>query len=528
MKLPYWVRGDTNAFFGFGVNVLVNVLTLTGLCIGVIHMSSGDVFGTVLPALGIALVFGNVYYTYLARRLARRERRTDVTAMPYGPSVPHMFIVIFVIMLPIYLRTNDPMRAWQAGLAWAFIIGVIVLIGAFVGPYIRRYAPRAALLGTLAGISITFISMNPAAQMWDMAWIALPVFALLLIGLLTDVKLPGNIPIGLAALLVGTAIGWIGGAMSVPDVEAAASDIAVAVPDLKLGLLFDGLGDMAPLLATAIPLGVYNFTEAMTNVESAATAGDSYNLRSVLLADGAGAVIGSALGSPFPPAVYVGHPGWKAAGGRTGYSMATGVVIALLCFLGMFGLLGALLPTPAIVPILLYIGLLIGAQAFQATPRAHAAAVVAALIPNIAAWASGQMDNALVAAGTTAAQVGDAALEGAGVFYHGLLVLGQGAILAGLVLGAMVAFIIDKRFWHAAAFATSGAVLSFIGLIHGEKVEWAANGQVALGYAFVTVVCVAFALAKVPPREPEPDEAGAEMPEPRPASPREEAAAPAA
>jgi hypothetical protein len=112
-----------------------------------------------------------------------------------------MFIVIFVIMLPIYLSTKNPIQAWTAGIAWAFIIGVIVLIGAFVGPYIRKYAPRAALLGTLAGISITFISMNPAGNMWKAAWIALPVFGLLLIGLLTDVKLPFNIPIGLAALL---------------------------------------------------------------------------------------------------------------------------------------------------------------------------------------------------------------------------------------------------------------------------------------------------------------------------------------
>ncbi|MEV4534117.1 regulator [Asanoa sp. NPDC049518] len=513
LRIPWWVRGDTNAFFGFGVNVLVNVLTLTGLCLGVVHLASGVVFGTILPALGIALVFGNVYYTYLARRLARRENRSDVTALPYGPSVPHMFIVIFVIMLPIYLRTQDPVRAWQAGLAWAFIIGVIVLIGAFVGPYIRKWTPRAALLGTLAGISVTFISMNPAAQMWAAAWIALPVLALLLIGLLTDVKLPGNIPIGLAALLLGTAIGWIGGFMSVPDVSAAARDIAIAVPDLRVGLLLDGLGDMAPLLATAIPLGVYNFTEAMTNVESAATAGDNYNLRSVLLADGFGAIVGSALGSPFPPAVYVGHPGWKAAGGRTGYSMATGVVIALLCFFGLFGLLGAVFPTPAIVPILLYIGLLIGAQAFQASPRAHAPAVVAALVPNIAAWATGQMDNALAAAGTTALQVGDAALQGAGVFYHGLMVLGQGAILAGLVLGAIVAFIIDKRLLHAAAFAGAGAVLSFVGLIHGEKVEWNANGQVALGYLFVAAVCALVALGRPPAREPQPAVV-AEAPEP--------------
>ncbi|HYN97577.1 MAG TPA: regulator [Pilimelia sp.] len=506
LALPYWVRGDTNAFFGFGVNVLVNVLTLTGLCIGVIKLPAGDVFGTILPALGIALVSGNIYYTVLARRLARRENRTDVTAMPYGPSVPHMFIVIFAIMLPIYLRTQDARQAWQAGVAWAFIIGVIVLIGAFVGPYIRRYAPRAALLGTLAGISITFISMNPAAQMWNLAWVALPVFALLLIGLLTDVRLPGNLPIGLVALLLGTAIAWLGGVMSVPDVSAAARDIAIGLPSFQFDLLFDGLADMAPLLATAIPLGVYNFTEAMTNVESAASAGDRYNLRSVLLADGAGAIIGSTLGSPFPPAVYVGHPGWKAAGGRTGYSMATGVVIALLCFLGMFGLLATIFPTAAIVPILLYIGLLIGAQAFQATPRIHAAAVVAAFIPNIADWAAGLMDNALAAAGTSAAEVGDDAFAGAGVFYSGLNVLGEGAILAGLVLGAIVAFIIDKRFVRAAIFAAAGAAMSFIGLIHGAKIEWNASGEVALGYLMIAIICGGFALAKIPPREPDAEE----------------------
>jgi AGZA family xanthine/uracil permease-like MFS transporter len=61
--------------------------------------------------------------------------------------------VVFLIMLPIYLKTSDPILAWQAGLAWAFIIGVIVLLGVFVGPTIRKYTPRAAMLGTLAGIS---------------------------------------------------------------------------------------------------------------------------------------------------------------------------------------------------------------------------------------------------------------------------------------------------------------------------------------------------------------------------------------
>ena len=491
-RLPWWTRGDTNAFFGLGFNILVNVLTLTGLMIGVIKLPADDVLGTVLPALGVALILGNVYYTVLARRLASRENRSDVTALPYGPSVPHMFIVVFVVMLPVYLSTDDAMQAWQAGVAWAFMIGVIVMIGAFVGPHIRRLTPRAAMLGTLAGISITFIAMRPAAQMWDAAWIGLPVLAIIIIGFFTDVRLPGNIPVGLAALLVGSAIGWIGGYMSAPDVSQAISDVSLGLPDQRFDMLFSGLGHLAPLLGTAIPLGVYNFTEAMSNVESAAAAGDSYNLRSVLLADGAGAVVGSAFGSPFPPAVYIGHPGWKDAGGRTGYSLGSGVVIGLLCFLGLFGVLDALLPVPAIVPILLYIGLLIGAQAFQAVPRLHAVAVVMAILPNLAQWASGLIDNALSAAGTTADKVGQTALGNAGVVYDGLRTLGEGAVLVGLVLGTIVTFVLEKKFVHAAIASVAGAVLSFIGLIHAPEVGWAANPQVALGYLSFGVVCILY------------------------------------
>jgi AGZA family xanthine/uracil permease-like MFS transporter len=244
----------------------------------------------------------------------------------------------------------------------------------------------------------------------------------------------------------------------------------------------------------------------MTNVESAAVAGDRYNLRSVLLADGTGAVVGAALGSPFPPAVYIGHPGWKEAGGRTSYSLASGLVIALMCFLGLFGLLSALIPLPAIVPILLYIGLLIGAQAFVSVPKAHAVAVVLAIIPNVASWASGQIDNVLNAAGTSAAKVGTDALAKAGVVYDGLKALGGGAILAGMLLGAIAAFMIDKRYYWAAGYCVAGAVLSFIGLIHGEQVAWAASPGIALGYLLAGLVCVAFSLGSSPAPAELPDD----------------------
>jgi AGZA family xanthine/uracil permease-like MFS transporter len=333
--------------------------------------------------------------------------------------------------------------------------------------------------------------------MWEALWISLPVLVIILIGFFTNLKLPGNIPVGLAALLVGTAIGWIGGYMHPADVTAAAHNIAVNLPSLNFSRLGHGLSEVSPLLATAIPLGIYNFTEGMSNVESAAAAGDAYNLRSILLADGTGAVVGSVLGSPFPPAVYIGHPGWKSAGGRASYSMGSGVVIALFCFLGMFSLLGALLPNPAIVPILLYIGLLIGAQAFQAVPSRHAVAVVIAIIPNVASWAQGQVDNALAAAGTTAGKVGFANIAANGTIYKGLMLLGGGAVLAGLVLGAITAFLIDKKFFWAAGYAAGGAVLGFIGLVHGQKVGWDIGGQIALGYLFAAVVLAAFGLRQL-------------------------------
>ncbi len=218
----WWVPGDWNAFFGLFTNVVLNVIVLTGLTLGVVKLPGDLVFGRILPALAIALPLGNLYYAWLAYRLAKSERRDTVTAMPYGPSVPHMFIVVFLIMLPVALKTGNPVAAWQAGLAWCFVIGVIILLGAFVGPAIRRYTPRAAMLGTLAGISITFISMRPAFQSWEVPWIAFISLAIIMVSWMANVSLPGNVPGGLAAVIIGTAVAWIA-AMLGPWVSPSAS-----------------------------------------------------------------------------------------------------------------------------------------------------------------------------------------------------------------------------------------------------------------------------------------------------------------
>jgi AGZA family xanthine/uracil permease-like MFS transporter len=500
----WWVPGDWNGFFGLFTNVLLNVIVLSGLALGVVKVPNDIVFGRILPALGIALPVGNLFYAWMAYRLAKREGRDNVTALPYGPSVPHMFIVVFLIMLPVYLKTNDPILAWHLGLAWCFIIGCIVLLGAFVGPSIRKYTPRAAMLGTLAGISIAFISMRPAFQIWEAAWLGLLCFAIVLVSWTANVRLPFGVPGGLAAVVVGTVIAWATTLLGWSDimhpaqVGASLGQFGLHLP-VPSGDVFTGLRDIGPLLVTAIPLGIYNFTEGMNNVESASAAGDNYDLRQVLIADGSGAIIGSLLGSPFPPAVYIGHPGWKSVGGRIGYSLATGIVIGIVCFLGLTALLLAVVPLVSILPILLYIGLVIGAQAFESTPARHAPAIVLALLPNIASWAQTQIDGALGAAGTTAEKVGLDKLAGNGVIYHGMALLGGGAVLAGLILGAIAVFIIDRRFDRAAIYAFAGAVLAYFGFIHGTSLGIGASPGVALGYLFIGAICLAVGFRR---REP--------------------------
>jgi adenine/guanine/hypoxanthine permease len=153
--------------------------------------------------------------------------------------------------------------------------------------------------------------------------------------------------------------------------------------------------------------------------------------------------------------------------------------------------------------------MLIGAQAFQTTPIKHAPAIVLALTPHLAAWAKLQIDtmlgstlNAAQAVGGLAAdKVGDvkaaaiAALPAQGVLYRGLEVMGGGSILAGLILGAIGVFVIDREFTKASAFAFAGAVLTYFGFMHGEAVGFGGGLGVTPGVALAYAVVAAGFLA---------------------------------
>jgi len=495
-----WSPGDWNALFGFGTNILVNLLTLTALLRYVLKMPDDLVFGRILPATGLMLCLSTLYYAWLAYKLAKETRRDDVCALPSGISVPHMFIVVFVIMMPIAAKTGDPIKGWEAGLTWVFVQSFVLMAGGFIAPVIRKITPRAALLGALAGVSIAFISMRPSLEMYLTPVIGLVCFAILLSSWFGGVRFYKGMPAGLVAIIAGTAIAWgstaIGldfGGLSATKLAGSFASFGFSLPLPAFGHVFSGFEFLGVILVTAIPFGIYDLVEAMDNVESAAAGGDSFPTTRVLTADGVVSLIGCLMGNPFINAVYIGHPGWKAIGGRIGYSAATGVLVLVLSWFGILALLMALIPVVAISPILLYIGMLIGAQAFQETPKSHAPAVVLALVPQVAAWGKLMIDSALGAAGTNAAAVGIDKLGQVGVLYHGLEVLGGGAILVSLILAAIAASMIDRDFRKAGGFAVAGSVLTFFGLMHSEAIGFARTPLVALSYLAVGVILFAIA-----------------------------------
>src|ERR1700742_2775384 len=246
-KPKLWVPGDWNAFFGSGTNILVNMLVLTGLLRFVLKMPDELVFGRILPATGLMLLLSTLYYAWLAYKLAKETGRDDVCALPSGISVPHMFVVVFVVMMPILITTKNPVQAWEAGLTWVFVQSFVLMVGGFIAPVIRKITPRAALLGSLAGISITFIAMRPGAQMVMTPVIGLVCFAIILANWFGGVRYFKGVPGGLVAIAAGTVIAWgsniLGfnyGDLTVGAVKDAVSSFGFSYPVPEISHVFGG------------------------------------------------------------------------------------------------------------------------------------------------------------------------------------------------------------------------------------------------------------------------------------------------
>jgi AGZA family xanthine/uracil permease-like MFS transporter len=477
MRTGWFSRGDIDGFFGLFIDNLLQLMLVAVFCTQLCGMPAMLVFGRILPGAAVSILFGNVFYSWQARKLALRQRRNDVTALPYGINTVSLIAYVFLIIMPIYLETKNATLAWQAGLFACLASAFLEIIGAFAGDWVRRHTPRAALLSALAGVAITFISMGFVFQIFSAPVLALLPMLLILIAYGGKIRLPFGLPGGFVAVLIGTLIAWLLKILGFHYFHPLqdAYHFKVYFPHTTFGdmivFLKDGQG--WKYFSVIFPMALFNVVGSLQNLESAEAAGDRYETRSSLLMNAFGSVVAACLGSPFPTTIYIGHPGWKAMGARWGYSIINGTVITILCLIGGVTLVLKLVPIEAMIGILLWIGIIITAQAFAEVPKRHSIAVALGLVPALASWALFLVNTSLLKAGFS---LFDAAPRfGNDLFIYGIISLSQGFMITSMVFSAMMAFVVDRKFLKASLWTLAGAAMAYFGVIHAYRLVPAAG-----------------------------------------------------
>jgi AGZA family xanthine/uracil permease-like MFS transporter len=488
LRYPVWSRGDLDGFFGLMVDNLVQVLLIVALCTTVAGIPLEFIFSTMLPGVAISLLVGNVFYGLQAHYVARRHNNPTCTALPYGINTPSVIAYAYFVMGPVYRSSGDWGLAWKAGLLACLVSGVIEFLGAFCAERLRKVTPRAALLGVLAAVGIAFIAADFAFRIYTRPLVGVLPLAFLLLAYFARYRFPLGLPGGFLAVVFGTGIAWattalgwdgFGGVrMSSDEVSQALSRFGFVAPifcgaDVLKALQEHGL--LVNFLTVSIPMGVINVIGSLQNIESAEAGGDRFATGPSLAVNGIGSICAGLFGSCFPTTIYIGHPGWKALGARAGYSILNGVFFTGVFLFGLGPLIAALIPIEAGAAIVLYIGIIITAQAFQATPREHAPAVAVSLFPALAATLVITLGLYLSAANAPAT-LEDLVRKPtpATIFLPGLLTL-TGAnsawIVVTLILTAISAALIDRQYKAAAIWCAAGTVLTGLGIVHAYRLD---------------------------------------------------------
>jgi AGZA family xanthine/uracil permease-like MFS transporter len=221
-------------------------------------------------------------------------------------------------------------------------------------------------------------------------------------------------------------------------------------------------------------MGLINVLGSLQSLESAEAEGDSFATGPSLAVNGVSTIAAACFGSCFPTTIYIGHPGWKRMGARSGYSVLNAAFFTIIAFTGLTGAIARIVPIEAGMAILVWIAMIIVSQAFTATPKAHAPAVVLGLLPGLAAWGWLLVETTqlgLKSSGHLPWSTGlDTIIQGLGAtsipYVRGLLTLKAGFMFSAMFLSAIAVFLIERQFYKAALWSVLASVCSLAGLMH--------------------------------------------------------------
>jgi adenine/guanine/hypoxanthine permease len=492
--------GDVNAFFGLILDNVVNLAILAGILVGAFGFPADIVYRRMFPGTAFGVMIGDLAYTWLAFRLAKRTGRSDITAMPLGLDSPSTIGMAFAVLGPAFVAAKARMPvadaatlAWQVGMAAMVMIGVFKLGMTFVGDRIRRIVPQAGLLGSIGGVGIALLGTLQLGEVFSEPIAGMVAFGIILYALVARIRLPFRAPEVLASVAVGAAIYYALGAagLLVHPIAVPVASFPVALPTPTLGFL-QGLPIVVrEYIPLALPFAILTVIGGIDVTESARVAGDEYNTRDVLLVEALATLVAGLFGGVSQTTPYIGHPAYKAMGGRAAYTLATGLVVGLGGVFGYVAFVADVLPKPVLAPILVFIGLEITGQSFLAPPRRHAAAIAIAVMPSVAQlvviFLSQIQNGALMTAALDPALTARASgiLNPAFIRTCGVMImLANGFILTALLWGSAAAFLIDRRIGRASAVLVVCGALSLFGFIHSVL----PSGGVYLPWRLTTVL----------------------------------------
>lgn len=494
--VPFFKRGDLGGITYLVTNNIVNYLIVIATLSGALGWPDTIVYGRVIPGMSIGLLCSGIYYYYMGRKLSIKEGRADVTALPSGVSTPAMFVMLYGVITPLHYALEDPELAWSAAVAACFIGGFVEFLGGVIGPWLKKRIPRAALLGTVAGIGFIWMATQGVFDVYRDPLVGLPIFIVAMLGVFGGYLFPKKIP-----PLVVAIVGGIVYAFCLGRVHFDFTGVGFYFPNPAntIQALINGFAVVAPYLTIVIPIEIYNFIETMDNVEAANAAGDNYSVREAQFADGICTMISSIFGGVVPNTVWLGHAGLKKSDAGIGYSLFSGILFGLAGICGLFTFLNALVPPAVCAITFLWCAIVMVAQAFRATPEKHYAAIGIAMVPPVADYLFTQITGAVGLTGTYTETLPSGlsgynpeitqALLDAGVMWNGVPAVKAGAIIVGILLGTITVFIIDKKLDKVAITCIAGALLSVFGFIHSAELGVHITSPFAIGYLIMAVIC---------------------------------------
>jgi AGZA family xanthine/uracil permease-like MFS transporter len=476
------VAGDINAFFGLMLDNVVNLAVLAGILVFGFGFPAQLVYTRMFPGTALGVMFGDIVYTLMAIRLAKRTGRTDVTAMPLGLDAPSTIGMALTVLGPAFLaaKTRMPVPdaailAWQVGMATMVMMGVFKLLMSFFGERVRRAIPEAGLLGSIGGVGIALLGTLQLGEIYSEPVVGMLALGLIIYTLVARIRLPKRVPEVLASVVLGATLYYGLGALGLAlhPVTAPAANFPIGFPVPSLGFWQGVPIAVREYLPLALPFAILTVIGGINVTESARIAGDDYNTRDILLTEAVATLIAGVCGGVSQSTPYIGHPAYKAMGGRAGYTLATGLFIGLGGMLGYIAFMADALPKPALAPILVFVALDITEQSYLATPKRHAMAVTLAVMPSVAQliqiFLSQVYNGALMSAAIDPAGTMRATGLTNGEFIKTcavMVLLAHGFILTAMLWGAAVAFLIDRRPAAAAGSLVACGVLAFFGFIH--------------------------------------------------------------